>query len=136
MLDIDKLTIGEVKELQKLLGGALSSSSVASVNGNIFNDVIGRYVIVRSRNEGINVGYVRALDETGIVITNVRRLYYHKPLDLKMSWYEGIATSGCSSDTKISNEVEEKYIIEDYSITMCTKEAEDVLRNAKTNKQN
>ncbi len=136
MLDIDKLTIGEVKELQKLLGGALSSSSVASVNSNIFNDVIGRYVIVRSRNEGINVGYVKALDETGIIITNVRRLYYHKPLDLKMSWYEGVATSGCSGDTKISNEVEEKYIIEDYSITMCTKEAEDVLRNAKTNKQN
>ena len=135
MIDINKLTIDEIKELQGLLGGILGKTNV-SKESSIFNDVIGKYVVIRSRNEGINVGYVKALDDTGIIITKARRLYYHKPLDLKMSWYEGVASSGCSDDTRMSNEVEEKYIIEDYSITLCTKEAEDVLRNAKTNKQN
>jgi len=84
---------------------------------------IGEKVIVRSRNEGINVGTVKMADETGVILTNARRIYYHKPLDVKLSWYEGVAMSGISHDSKISGTVSEKTIIEDYSMTKVTESA-------------
>ncbi len=103
---------------------------------SIFKGLKGKYVIVRSRNEGINAGFVKKADDTGIVLKKARRLYYHKPLDTNMSWYEGVATVGISSDSKVSNAVDEKIIVEDYSITVCTKAAKESIQNAKTNPQN
>jgi len=133
-IKVDDLTLKQIREIQGLdFGISLEANKKQS---SLFSDYIGEYVIVRSRNEGINAGYVKALDDTGIVLTEARRLYYHKPLDKNMSWYEGVATVGCSSDTKISNAVKEKIIVEDYSITVCSKEAEEVIKNATTNKQN
>jgi len=79
--------------------------------------MIGKAVIVRSRNEGINVGIVELADDTGVVLKNARRLYYHKPLDKSLSWYEGVAESGISSDSKVSGTVSRKVIVEDYSMT-------------------
>lgn len=84
---------------------------------------IGSKVIVRSRNEGINAGIVLMADETGIVLKDARRLYYHKPLDNSVSWYEGVAKTGLHEDSKISCSVSRKAIIEDYSISICTESA-------------
>ncbi len=101
---------------------------------NILNDSIGKYVIVRTRNEGINCGKVIMADNTGCVIEDARRIYYHKPKDKNTSWYEGVSTSGLSSDSKISATTEKKYIIEDYSLTICSIEAEQSLRNHEAQK--
>lgn len=79
--------------------------------------MIGRPVIVRSSNEGINIGIVEIADNTGVVLRGVRRLYYHKPKNKALSWYEGVAMSGISSDSKVSGTVDRKVIIEDYSMT-------------------
>ena len=79
--------------------------------------MIGKNVIVRSRNEGINVGTVVVADDTGVELKNCRRLWYHKPKDVNLSWYEGVANSGIHSDSKVSATVESKFIIEDYSMT-------------------
>ena len=87
---------------------------------SMLDSMIGKYVIVRSRNEGINAGIVKALDNTGIILSEARRIWYHKPKNKKMSWYEGVAESGLSSDSKVSTAVSEKAIIEDYSITVCS----------------
>src|SRR5690606_28779292 len=62
--------------------------------------LIGKHVIVRSRNEGINFGKLEAADETGCVITDARRIWYHKPADSKMAWYEGVALSGLHRSSK------------------------------------
>jgi len=129
-MNIDELTIGEAKQLANLFG------QQQAVKSTLFNDVIGKYVIVRSRNEGINAGYVKQADDTGVILTDARRIYYHKPLDLKMSWYEGVATSGLGGNSKISNAVSEKIIIEDYSITVCTDIAKKSIQEYKTNEQN
>jgi hypothetical protein len=98
------------------------------------NQFIGKYVIVRSRNEGINAGKVLELDHTGVILEDARRLYYHKPANKELSWYEGVALEGLSKDSKVGAEVT-KLIVEDYSITVCTKEAEKSIRGAKTNAQ-
>jgi hypothetical protein len=81
---------------------------------------IGEYVIVRSQNEGVNFGRLIEADPSGVVIAEARRVWYHRPADKSLSWYEGVAISGLSSDSKISCAVPIKVIIEDYSITLCT----------------
>ena len=85
---------------------------------------IGKYVLIRSRNEGINAGVLKDADETGCVLTNARRLWHHHPKDTGQSWYEGVANSGLSDNSRISSAVSEKHIVEDYSITVCTETAE------------
>lgn len=128
-MNIDNLTYGEMKEIASIF-------NANNVSGGLASSAVGKYVIVRSRNEGINAGVVKQADETGVILTDARRIWYHRPKDKNLSWYEGVAETGLSSDSKISNAVEEKIIIENYSLTLCTKNAEDSIRGATTNKQN
>ena len=86
---------------------------------SVANRMIGKKVIVRSRNEGINAGIVVLADETGVELKNCRRIWYHKPKDSNLAWYEGVAVSGLSKDSKVSGTVPQKVIIEDYSMTFC-----------------
>jgi hypothetical protein len=102
-------------------GASSAPTSVAAV-------CIGSYVIVRSRNEGINAGLVVAADETGIVLKDARRIWYHRPADSGMSWYEGVAASGLGDGSKLSPPVPTKIIVEDYSVTYCTAQAERSIR--------
>jgi len=121
-MNIDDLTIGQAKELSSLFGAGKSAST-----SRIYDSIIGEYVIVRSRNEGVNAGVVVAADETGIILADARRLHAHTPADESLSWYEGVALSGLSSDSRASAAVG-KGIIEDYSWTKCTSQAEKSIR--------
>ena len=127
--NIDDLTFGQIKEIAKLAGNTASGGKTP-----LGSQFVGKYVIVRSRNEGINAGKVLELDETGVILEDARRLYYHKPANKELSWYEGVALGGLSKDSKVGAEVT-KIIVEDYSITVCTKDAEKSIRGAKTNAQ-
>ena len=98
--------------------------------------MIGKPVIVRSRNEGINAGIVVVADETGVELKDCRRIWYHKPKDKNLSWYEGIATSGISDDSKVSGTVSNKVIIEDYSMTLCDNNAFKTIMELTPNGQN
>lgn len=128
-MNINDLTIGQAKELASMLGGKCSKSSM-------LDSLVGKYVICRSQNEGINAGYVQELDETGVILKECRRIWYHKPKDTNQSWYEGVANSGLSDDSKISAPVESKAIIEDYSLTVCTSEAEESIKSRASHAQN
>ena len=125
------MNLDDLIKLAGLLDGGKYKSPSSFAIGERF---IGKYVIVRSRNEGINAGVVSELDETGIILQDARRLYYHKPANKELSWYEGVALEGLSSDSKVGAPVT-KLIVEDYSITVCTKDAEKSIRGAKTNVQ-
>lgn len=116
------------------LASILDSGSKKEKSTGLGGSFVGKYVIVRSRNEGINAGVVLDLDETGVILEDARRLYYHKPADKDLGWYEGVALSGISNDSKIGAAVT-KLIVEDYSLTICTKDAEKSIRGAKTNAQ-
>ena len=89
----------------------------------LYDTVIGKYVIVRSRNEGLNAGYLEQADHTGCVLKNAQRLYCPISKDKSLSWYEGVAVSGLASESKISGATEKKVIVEDYSITLCSEVA-------------
>ena len=126
--DINDLTIRQAKELSNLFGNNTTTAS------NLYSGYVGKYVICRTRNEGINAGKVLALDETGVILEDARRLYYHKPASTKLSWYEGVAIDGLSSDSRIGAAVE-KILSEDYSLTVCTTKAEKSIREAEGNEQ-
>lgn len=102
----------------------------------IASRMIGKNVIVRSRNEGINAGTVVLADDTGVELKNCRRIWYHKPKDKALSWYEGVAVTGLSADSKVSGTVLKKIIIEDYSMTECTDEAFKSIMGKTPNAQN
>jgi hypothetical protein len=102
---------------------------------SVASRMIGKPVIVRSRNEGVNIGVVVVADASGVEIKNCRRIYYHKPKDKKLSWYEGVAVSGLSSDSKVSGTVSSKVIIEDYSMTLCNDKAYKSIMEATPNAQ-
>ena len=138
-MNINDITIGEARELVKIFSPAVQSIPVISAelkeSTDIYSEFVGKYVICRSRNEGVNCGLVTALDSTGVVLSDARRLYYHKPLNKNVSWYEGVARSGISTDSKIGCAVD-KIIAEDYSLTICTDAAKESLSQANDNAQN
>lgn len=132
-MNIEDLTIKQAKEVVDFLTKGNNQPITTAKN---LIDYRGKYVIVRSSNEGINCGVVKCHDDTGVVLTEARRIYYHKPKDTKTSWYEGVSVSGLSRDSKISNPVLEKVIVEAYSFTLCTEEAIESLKTHSSNEQN
>jgi hypothetical protein len=128
-MDINSLTIGEAKQLAALFGNSNTKQEVG-----LYARYVGKYVICRSRNEGVNAGTVLAADETGVILKDARRLYYHKPVNKNVSWYEGVANFGLDSSSKVGSAVE-KVIVEDYSLTVCSEEAEKSIRGAKEHAQ-
>lgn len=127
-MNLNDLTIGQAKELAAMFG---SSTPAASVG--VSQSMVGKYVIVRSRNEGLNAGYVEAADNTGVILKDAKRLWYHKPAVKTEAWYEGVANHGLSKDSKVSASVVRKVIIEDYSMTECTEIARQSIETAVAN---
>ena len=122
------MNINDLIKLAEVLDGTKATTTT------LHSQFVGKYVIVRSRNEGINAGKVVDLDETGIVLEDARRLYYHEPAEKDLSWYEGVAVAGLSQNSKVGAPVT-KMLAEDYSITVCSCIAEKSIRKAKTNEQ-
>lgn len=129
-VDINSLTFGQIREIAAIAGSIGINQLKQPESSAIHTRYAGKYVIVRSRNEGINAGEVVMADETGIVLKEARRVWYHRPVD-ETAWYEGVANSGLSHDSKISAAVVEKAIIEDYSVILCTAAAEESIKGFK-----
>ncbi len=127
-MNIENLTIGEAKEIAGMFGGRSEAKS------SIYDEYVGMYVLCRSKKEGVNAGKVVALDETGVILEDARRLYSSRPLDSGLSWYEGVAASGLSEDSKVSVTVK-KIIVERYSLTICSEVAEKSIRGAESHEQ-
>ena len=120
----------KTEEILKLV--ALLANKDKEETGHVFfKDAIGKWVIIRTYNEGLNFGKLKAANEFGCIIEDARRL--HRPIskDHNEAWYEGVANSGLDeANGRISSAVREKYIIERYSITTCTPEAIKNIQNA------
>ena len=140
IMTIENLTIKEAKQKLeeykqlKELFNIEDTEDTKNIKSNLFDRYKGRYVICRTRNEGINAGFVEKADETGVILLQARRLYYHRPSNKKSSWYEGVALEGLSDNSK-TGDIVEKVIIEDYSLTICTDKAKKSILEATTNEQ-
>ena len=116
-MNIDEMTIGDFKKLKSLFQNQPHRSGLSFP--------IGKYVIVRSRNEGVNFGKLIEADGTGCSLEEASRLWSHK--GKHGYWYEGVSVSGLTEDSKRSVPTS-KIIIEDYSITICSDSAVDDIK--------
>lgn len=126
-MDINDLTLKQIKEIQTIFTEEKKEYS-------FFEDFIGKYVLCRTVNEGVNAGEVVTASKYGVILKDARRLYYHKPNDPSLSWYEGVAISGLSSDSRVGAPAK-KIIVEKYSLTICTGMAEQSIRGFKSYEQ-
>lgn len=132
-MDIDQLTVGEVKKLIQVFEGF--GLIQAPNSKEIDNKMLGKYVIVRCRDAGVHAGYLESYTGRECVLTAARRLWEHRPLDKALSWYEGVAVSGLDAHSKCSGEVSRRHLTENCDIVRCTKEAEDNIRGFATHGQ-
>lgn len=64
-------------ENQRYIREDLAQAEIVEFTGEytVASRMIGKNVIVRSRNEGINIGTVIVADNTGVELKNCRRLW-------------------------------------------------------------
>lgn len=68
-IDIDSLTIGEIKQLQSLLGsGGIQTKRQAS-------PMVGKHCLIRTYSAGVHIGVVASQDGKQVVLKNSRRLW-------------------------------------------------------------
>lgn len=134
---MSKVQIIKIDDVEYIRKDSINANHVEFTGEEtIASRMIGKKVIVRSRNEGVNAGIVVLADDTGVELRDCRRIWYHRPKDKALSWYEGVAVTGLSDDSKVSGTVSQKIIIEDYSMTECTDDAFKSIMGKIPNAQN
>lgn len=94
----------------------------------IFKNIVGKYVLVRDRNEGINAGFVISADKTGVVLDKARRLRRHRSAETGL-WYEGVSLYGLDEEfSQVTPESLKIIVSNNYSMTVCTKKAMNNIR--------
>ena len=120
MINIDELTIGQVKQLSGLIGGGAVSAGL--------NSFIGQKVIIRTYSAGVWFGTLLEKAGNEVVLSNARRMW---------KWFakKGISLSECSiygvdhAKSEICEAVDALWL-EAIEITPCTQEAIKSLEEA------
>lgn len=96
-IDIDKLTIGELKQLVSL-AAQMGLTGVANAPQTP-HPFIGKYVICRCHSAGVHAGELVSLDGDKAILRNSRRLWYWKTKEgIALS---GVAQNGIANDSKL-----------------------------------
>ena len=117
-MNIDELTLGQIKEIQSLTLGDVSPSGVFP---KLKNSLIGKKAIIRTYSAGVHYGEVAEKEGNEIILKNARRLWYWKTQNKGISLSE-IANHGVHKDSKVC-EVVELIWLQPVEIIICTKEA-------------
>ena len=123
-IDIDDLTLGQLKEIASKFGGNSKEMSSPLDNG-----MVGKYVIVRCRDAGVHSGILDNYNGRECVLTESRRLWWWKAK--QNAFLSGVATFGLSDASKIGVSVDRIHLTENCEIILCSKEAEKSIRGAK-----
>ena len=118
-MNLDDLTLGNIKELQILLG--------QSEEPKIDNGMIGKYVIVRCHDAGVHAGVLESYNGRECVLKKSRRLWYWKPAD-KQSFLSGVASAGLDNASKIGAEINRLHLTENCEIIECSDKAEKTIK--------
>lgn len=68
-IDIDALTIGDIKQLQKLLGNGCDQAEQQS------SPMVGKHCLVRTYSAGVHIGTVESQTGKQVILKNSRRLW-------------------------------------------------------------
>ncbi|OPH36753.1 DUF6948 domain-containing protein [Moraxella lacunata] len=121
-MNIDNLTLGQIKQIQALLG----NHSTPSQDG--LNAMLGKKVIIRTYSAGVWFGELEQKAGNEVIIKNARRMW---------KWWakEGISLSACAlygikhNDSKIVEAVDSVWL-EAIEIIPCTDVAINSLESA------
>lgn len=116
-MNIEELTIGQIREIARMGIGGDSSRSV----------LIGKYVIVRCRDAGVHAGVLKWTDGRACGLDESRRLWYWKPAS-GAAFLCGVATAGLDPASKVGAPVYRE-LTEDCEIILCSKGSEDSIRS-------
>jgi hypothetical protein len=117
-MNIDDLTLGQIKQIQGLNTGYIGSTS----SGARQHPAVGRYVIVRCRDAGVHAGVLTFAEGREAHLRDARRLW-------QWTAAGGVALSGLAvyglSSGKIDVIVSEQYLQETCEIIPCTEISRD-----------
>lgn len=95
MIDIDSLTLGQLKQVAALVNSQIAQPQQSSAP----HPFVGKYVIARCYSAGVHAGTVVSVDGETCVLANSRRLWSWKARDgVALS---GVAQNGVQSGCKI-----------------------------------
>ena len=119
-MDINSLTIGEVKEIITFATGGTSPLRI--------NPVVGKFCIARCYAAGVHAGVVESVDGENVILRQSRRLWSWKAND-------GIALSGLAKNGLTSGKVDVLipliYLTGVCELIPCTGESEESIYAAK-----
>lgn len=118
-MNFDNLTIGEAKAIAAMFGRT-------STEGDLENNMIGDFVVVRCRDAGVHAGVLEAYNGRSCVLSEARRLWYWKPAD-GAKFLSGVAANGLHSDSKIGVPVQ-IHLTESCEIIRCSEKAAKSIR--------
>lgn len=80
MINLDDLTLGQVKEIQKILGNACSKQSEANSH-----PMLGKRCLIRTYSAGVHIGDVVYADGMDVKLENALRLWKWEDGGLSLS---------------------------------------------------
>lgn len=115
MININELTIGQVKELASLLG--------FSPSGSKGHPCVGREVIIRTYSAGVHFGTLVSAEGKEVCLKNARRIWsWEGAFTLNAVAMEGVKSA------KMPMPVTEIYLTEAIEIIPCSEKAAEQLR--------
>lgn len=97
MIDIDRLTLGEIKQISRLVNNSKTNEN------SVFDDLIGKYVIIRTYSAGVHAGYLEKKSGNEVILRDSRRLFYWETNEgITLS---ALATNGASKNSKITEKL-------------------------------
>ena len=118
--DINKLTLGELKEIHNELNGLFGSEKKSTQEKH---SQIGNMVIIRSRDSGVHFGELVSVNARHVVLNKSRRM--HRWWSAKESTLTAVAKYGLnlSKDSlNIQSEIEGQEILDACEILPCSQE--------------
>lgn len=89
--NIDNLTLGEIKEIAKLVNGSPSAAVAPTLNG-----MLGKKVIVRTYSAGVHYGELYEKSGNEVILKDARRMWsWHAKESISLS---GVAVYGIRQD--------------------------------------
>ena len=126
-MNIDNLTLGEIKQINGLFNGNAVASNPKCTAKTENHPMLGRYVICRFESAGVHAGVLASKNGNEVTLTESRRLW---------SWAAnaGVALSGLAVNGLKSGKVDtlmgEICVLGVIEILPCSAKAEETIRAA------
>ena len=123
-MNIDELTLGQIKEIQALAFGGAKSTTAEKPH-----PFVGMYVVARCYAAGVHAGTVLGVDGENVILKDSRRLWSWKAHDgIALS---GVAQHGIKSDSKLDSLNPMIYLTGVCELIPCTGLAKDSINDKK-----